>query len=339
MRCPECDLEQHDNATLCAGCGLSFEMWRKHNPPSAKAKPVPPKEMTFPVPEEEKPAPQDRPVEKHISASKGESTVEEPSSKPSSAAGDSSPNPLLEMDLGESKSFHWKPIHWAGLGLATILAFGIPFFIHLALKHSPSPGFETALPSAEITPNSSPAPDNGTNIVSSPEVVSTPTDEPTLSNTLPDLPSSSLANNGGSSSSELPVPTEIPTAVPPTPEPSPTPEDVTPSPQDASPTPDSAAIPDTSTNSTLAAAPDTQTNSASATAAAPPPSTPTNSTPVPAPTSSAPKIIVPPGVQAVTYGPKLAAPATAVASPSPQSTSDLLESDQPLETPTAIEVP
>ncbi len=42
MKCPECDLEQPDDTAICSGCGLSFEMWRKH----MKDSPVTPKEPT-----------------------------------------------------------------------------------------------------------------------------------------------------------------------------------------------------------------------------------------------------------------------------------------------------
>src|SRR5580658_8263794 len=53
MKCPECDLEQPENTAICAGCGLSFEMWRQHNPSADLSKQASPKEMAFPDPEEE----------------------------------------------------------------------------------------------------------------------------------------------------------------------------------------------------------------------------------------------------------------------------------------------
>src|SRR5581483_12395062 len=54
MKCPECDLEQPDSTAVCSNCGLSFEVWRQHNPDFEKKASEPGPEMTFPEAAEEK---------------------------------------------------------------------------------------------------------------------------------------------------------------------------------------------------------------------------------------------------------------------------------------------
>src|SRR5579864_1911569 len=107
MKCPECDSEQPDNASLCAKCGLSFERWHEANPETAKAASAPEPEMTFPVPDEDKPVPKD----------KDETTPEVPSPKEAESSSESetveSPQAgaIEEQALGGKKSFKWTPLY------------------------------------------------------------------------------------------------------------------------------------------------------------------------------------------------------------------------------------
>ncbi len=61
MKCPECDSIQPDNAALCSKCGLSFAAWNTLNTEPAKKRKTDEDEgMTFPAPQEDEPAPEEK---------------------------------------------------------------------------------------------------------------------------------------------------------------------------------------------------------------------------------------------------------------------------------------
>lgn len=244
MRCPECDLEQHDNAALCSGCGLSFAMWRQHNPPAKKAAPDPPKEMTFPVPEE-KSAPQDKAA-----------TTDPPMESPSTEV--PIHNFKLEGDPGESKGFQWKPFYWAGLGLILGLILGSFYFVHQA--SNPPSGDEKPVPLAMVTPGTSSFPGMSTPATSTPTNETTPEETPFDSQA---NPAAGTNNNSTSDQAPTPIPTEEPA---PTSTPVPVAPANTPGQSAAAP----AAPVDSSTTPAAAAAPDTPADSATVTSPASP---------------------------------------------------------------------
>ncbi len=160
MKCPECDLEQHDNATLCSGCGLSFEMWRKHNPDLAKRPPVPPKEMAFPASEEEP------------TAKANPAPAEPPPERPETKA--SSIEPELGENPGEKKNFQWTPLLGAGLGLVIALILTGIYLAYLAFKPIPNSDVENEQPTVVSMTGSSSTPDNGSPQASTPTPEITP---------------------------------------------------------------------------------------------------------------------------------------------------------------------
>ena len=168
MKCPECDAEQPDNASLCAKCGLSFFAWREANPESSKKVSVPEPEMTFPVPEEDRPDPEEEPAPEEkpapaIAKPLQDSQTEEPPNTGS----------IEETIPGDKKGFKWTPLYSAGLGLFAALALAGFFFSHRSSKPTPNQAEGNILPIGTLTPTISFTPGTETPIAS-PQTTGTP---------------------------------------------------------------------------------------------------------------------------------------------------------------------
>ena len=166
MKCPECDLEQPDDTAICANCGLSFEAWHAHNP--AAVKPAPDSGMTFPVQEEEEPAPREKDEP---------DPEEEPTPEETSPSAETPKTTTENPPTVEKKSFKWSPLHSAGLGLITVVVLTVL----ICARRSPPPAPGAGEASSPATPE-----------VSSAESVTPALGSPTASATLIATPVNSL---------------------------------------------------------------------------------------------------------------------------------------------------
>jgi hypothetical protein len=169
MKCPECDLEQPENTSICAGCGLSFEMWRQHNPGADLSTQASPKEMAFPDPEEEGSA-------IGISSPEKEPPAKKDSAKPASSDdGDSSRGPgsgtvqttedFSSKDkptIMEKGGFRLSHLHFAVLGFALVAILGLAAFFlrHRTPRTALNSGVMNPQPTVNLITASTPS--NGT---------------------------------------------------------------------------------------------------------------------------------------------------------------------------------
>ena len=176
MKCPECDLEQPDSAAICAGCGLSFEMWRQANPGVDLSADAPHKEMSFPGPEEETQAPSgdNTPTEKETEeegAAPGTADHASNQGPGSASAGPTEDFPSEDKPSpGARGGMKLTNLHFAGIGIGLFALLGLLFFFfhHRTPKIAPNPGAmnpqPTAIATAPSTPGNpiTPSPSGGT---------------------------------------------------------------------------------------------------------------------------------------------------------------------------------
>jgi hypothetical protein len=202
MKCPECDLEQPDSTAICAGCGLSFEMWRQHNPDADLSSTAVPKEMAFAESEEASAKAGSKTEE--VSTPEKEQTAPETSGQEKKAKS-TEPGESSAQDKpgdGNRTGLKLTPVHFGAIGggLFVILILVVLIHRHRTPHAAYNPG--------AVTPAST--------------VLSTPASLSTPGNPTPMTPPAAIAPaNSPAPTPASALPAAIPTTLPPTAVPTP----------------------------------------------------------------------------------------------------------------------